>query len=368
MTRQILVGTRKGLFTIGGEGRDRRVERVSFLGDPVSLVCVDPRDGAWYAALDHGHFGVKLHRSSDQGETWVEIATPKYPEQPEGTTDTNAAGQTIPWSTKLIWSIACAGEDQPGVLWCGTIPGGVFRSTDRGDSWQLVESLWHHPARKEWFGGGADLPGVHSICIDPEDSQRVLVAVSCGGVWLTGDGGETWDSRAEGMYAAFMPPDRKYDPNIQDPHCVVQCAARTATLWAQHHNGVFKSEDYAATWQEVEVPPSSFGFATAVHPTDPDVAWFVPAVKDEKRYPVDGKVVVARTRDGGETFDVLRNGLPQEHAYDLVYRHALDVDTSGDVVAFGSTTGTLWVSEDQGDLWRTVSKHLPPIYCVRFVK
>ena len=138
-------------------------------------------------------------------------------------------------------------------------------------------------------------------------------------------------------------------------------------LWAQHHNGVFRSTDNSASWQEVtDVPPSVFGFAVAVHPHDGDTAWFVPAIKDERRIPVDGQVVVTRTRDGGRSFEVLRNGLPQEHAYDLTFRHALDVDETGDRLAFGSTTGSLWVTEDRGDRWECVSTHLPPIYCVRF--
>ena len=115
-----------------------------------------------------------------------------------------------------------------------------------------------------------------------------------------------------------------------------------------------------------DVQPSVFGFPVVVHPQDPDTAFFVPGVKDEKRYPVDGQLVVTRTRDGGKTFDVLREGLPQEHAYDLVYRHALDIDASGDRLAFGSTTGALFLSEDQGASFLRISVHLPPIYCVRF--
>jgi hypothetical protein len=169
------------------------------------------------------------------------------------------------------------------------------------------------------------------------------------------------------MRAAFMPPERQFDQDIQDPHLLVQCRAEPDAMWVQHHNGVFRSTDGAATWTELhDVPPSTFGFAVAVHPADPDTAWFVPAIKDEKRIPVDARVVVTRTRDGGRTFEVLRNGLPQTHAYDLTFRHALDVDASGTRLAFGSTTGSLWVSEDQGDHWQAISHHLPPIHCVRF--
>ena len=195
------------------------------------------------------------------------------------------------------------------------------------------------------------------------------MGISIGGVWHSEDGGASWEPRSAGMFAEYVPPELREAPIAQDPHRVVQCAAAPDAFWAQHHNGVFRSTDRAKTWVEIrERPPSIFGFAAAVHPEDADTAWFVPAVKDEKRIPVDGKVVVTRTRDGGKTFDVLRNGLPQEHAYDLTYRHCLDIDESGSRLAFGSTTGSLWVSEDQGDVWRTISKHLPPILAVRFVK
>ena len=169
------------------------------------------------------------------------------------------------------------------------------------------------------------------------------------------------------MWAAYMP--RSGDPRIQDAHRVVQCPANPDCFWAQHHNGVFRTTDQCESWQDVpNAPPSVFGFAVAVHPRDPETAWLVPAIKDEKRIPVDGKVVVSRTRDGGKTFDVLRQGLPQQHAFDLVYRHALDIDETGTRLMFGSTTGNLWVTEDQGDTWSTVSHHLPPIYAVRFIE
>ena len=171
------------------------------------------------------------------------------------------------------------------------------------------------------------------------------------------------------MRAEYMPPERQFDPNIQDPHLLVQCPANPDVLWVQHHNGIFRSGDGAASWAEISsVKPSAFGFPVAVHPRDADVAWFVPAVKDEKRYPMDGRVVVNRTRDGGRTFQTLTAGLPQTHAYDLVFRHAFDVDDTGDVLAFGSTTGSLWISENGGDSWQTVSSNLPPVYTVRFEK
>ena len=365
----LLVATRKGLFTVerGRQGR-WAIERRDFLGDHLSLVMADRRTGARFAAFQHGHYGAKLSRSTDGGRTWHECGKPVYPEKPKDEVDNDPIrGTPIAWNVERIWSLEPGTAREAGLVWLGTIPGGLFRSRDGGDHWELVRSLWHHPKRKEWFGGGADLPGLHSICVNPDDGRHVTVGVSCGGVWVTRDGGDRWECRADGMVARYMPPDRQRDPNIQDPHRVVQCRARPEYLWAQHHNGVWRTTDGARSWQEITaVQPSVFGFAVAVHPEDPDVAWFVPAVKDEQRVPVDGRVVVARTRNGGRSFEELRNGLPQLEAWDLTFRHGLDVDETGECLAFGSTTGSLWVSNDQGELWQTVSEHLPPIDCVRF--
>jgi hypothetical protein len=366
-TSDLFVATRKGLFRLARGASGWSIEGTSFLGDLVSMVLPDPRDGALYAGLGLGHFGVKVRRSRDQGASWEEIAAPAYPPMPEGEVSVLPDGKPWPWRVEQIWALEAGPRSKPGTLFCGTIPGGLFRSDDSGASWQLVRSLWDDPKRKEWFGGGADLPGIHSLCV--EDNGTLTLGVSCGGVWRSPDLGETFRLSAKGIYSSFMPPERRDDEAIQDVHRIAQCAASPNVLWCQHHGGVFRSTDSGASWQEITTAtPSRFGFAVAAHPKDPDVAWLVPAQKDETRVPVDAKVVVTRTRDGGKTWEALRKGLPQSHAYDLVYRHALDVDASGDVLAFGSTTGSLWVSEDQGDSWTHVSGHLPPIYAVRFGK
>ena len=362
---RLWVATRKGLFLVERGASGWRLDEPRFLGDNVSYVLPDRARGRLLAAMDLGHFGAKLRASRDGGATWHELGTPAYPEQPPDMIDNDYFGNPIPWKLEKIWTLAAGAGD---VLWCGTIPGGLFRSGDGGESWSLVRGLWDHPLRRKWMGGGYDHPGIHVVCVDPRDPRTVRLGVSTGGVWQSDDDGATWRLPGLGLFNEYMPPESRLEPVAQDVHCLTQCAAEPDTLWVQHHNGVFRSTDGAASWTQVTVPPSHFGFPVVVHPSRGDTAWFVPAIKDEQRLPVGAQMVVSRTRDGGASFEVLRGGLPQAHCYDLVYRHGLDIDDSGDRLAMGSTTGSLWVSENQGDHWQCVSTNLPPIYCVRFEK
>jgi hypothetical protein len=357
MTDALHVATRKGLFSWRRANGGWTAGRPAFLGEPVTAVLTDPRDGAVYAALRLGHFGCKLHRSDDGGAGWQELPAPAYP----------AASEADAPALDMIWSLAAGGPDAPGEIWAGTLPGGLFVSRDRGASWTLVAPLWERPERAEWFGGGYDHPGIHSILVDPRDPARITVGVSCGGVWKSDDRGATWRLAGRGLRNAYMPPERAYDANVQDPHLIAACAAAPDAVWCQHHNGLFRSADAAETFAEIEPPaPSGFGFAVAAHPADPLTAWFAPAVKDDCRVPVDGRLVVTRTRDGGASFEALSAGLPQTASYDLIYRHALVVDGDGRRLAMGSTTGNLWVSDTAGEDWTQVAGHLPPIAQVAF--
>jgi photosystem II stability/assembly factor-like uncharacterized protein len=362
MAGSLVVSTRKGLFILNREMGGWQVTQTAFVGDNVTLATPAPRAGGWFAALNLGHFGVKLKFSRDGGATWEDRTAPAYS---GGETFATGDGKPPkPASLKLIWALI---ESPSGKLWAGTAPGGLFASEDGGQTWELNRGLWDRPERANWFGGGYDYPAIHSICLDPRDERVIRVAISCGGVWLSDDGGDTWRVTAEGMFADYMPPDRRTDPTIQDVHMMVQCRTDPDWLWAQHHNGAFVSDNGGQSWDTLtDRPPSVFGFGVAVHPRDGKTAWFVPAIKDERRVPVDAQLVVTRTRDGGKTFDVLRNGLPQSHCYDLVFRHALAVDDTGDRLAIGSTTGGVWVSEDQGDHWEQVPFRLPPVHAVRF--
>ena len=338
------VSTRKGLFTLERGARGWQVARTSFLGDNVTVMSHDPRDGALYAALNHGHFGVKLHRSRDGGASWQPIASPVYPPKPEGyVPKTPVEGTPADWSLKLVWTLEPGGADEPGVLWCGTLPGGLFRSEDHGETWSLNRPLWDDPQREQWFGGGADHPGIHSVCVDPRDStprqDRRLVR------WRVDD------ARRGSDVGARRPP--ACAPSSCHRSGSSSRTSRTRIAWrsaatARTCSGCSITTassartDGGASWSEITgVEPSTFGFAVAAHPDDPQTAWFVPAVKDESALSRSTARWSSRApATAASTFDVLREGLPQEHAYDLVYRHALDVDPSGTVLAFGSTTGS----------------------------
>ncbi len=284
----------------------------------------------------------------------------------------NSSGSTIKDATLLkLWYLAFG---QKGRLYVGTIPGGLFVSSDGGESFELNRPLWNHESRggdlfagegtgtTHWMGtpaseGGEFAPGIHSVVVDPRNPDRVLVAVSTAGALETTDGGKTWRGRNKGMLNDYLP-----DPAAEwghDAHYIELCKGQPDHLWQQNHAGVFYSSDGAKTWSRVSKPEQGvhFGFPVAADDKDGRTAWLVPGRSDNQRMAIDGGLFVARTEDGGESWKQLREGLPQRNAYDVVYRHALD--NSGDALAFGSTTGNLYVSENRGDSWQTGHGLLP---------
>ena len=355
---RLLIGTRKGLMILERSAADWRIARHAHEGIPVAYAALDTRNDVLWACLDHGHWGQKLSRSTDGGRTWEEVTAPSYPEGARIKDD-------LPATVRYLWVLAPGGADQPQRLYIGTEPGGLFQSDDGGSSWQLVESLWNRPERETgWFGGGRDHPGIHSILVDPRDSRRVQVGISCAGVFETLDGGASWSPRNRGLRADFLP-----DPTVDvghDPHCVMRAPSNPDVLWQQNHVGIYRSSDSGGSWEEVSQPegPARFGFPVSVHETDPDSAWVVPGISDQKRMAFGGGLCVARTKDGGRSWRVLERGLPQEHCYDVVLRHALDLCRTE--LCFGSTTGNVYASGDHGESWRPVGHHFPPVYSVRF--
>lgn len=392
MSDQLVLGTRKGtLFfdRIHGQWRPRPI---SHSGLSISYACKDPRDGTVWAAMDHAHWGPKLSRSTDDGQTWQHLSQLAYPqgarfiEQHLPTPDQDPSQDQVTRykdaSLLKVWVLAFGGADQPGTIHAGTLPGGLFTSTDGGESWQLNRPLWDHDSRggnlfdgpatsRNLWGGtpaavayGEFVPGIHSVLVDPRDSDHIYVAVSCAGVIETRDGGRTWAGCNQGMLNDYLP-----DPAAEwghDPHFVTLCKGAPDRLWQQNHTGVFTSADGARTWSRVSQNDKGvhFGFPIAADGSDPDTAWVVPAHSDAERTTIDGGLFVARTSDGGATWQRFDHGLPQDSAYDIVYRHALDA--SGDRVCFGSTTGNVYLSEDRGESWACLGHNFPPVHSVRF--
>jgi photosystem II stability/assembly factor-like uncharacterized protein len=393
MSNMILLGTRKGAVILDRVNSIWRPRPIAHAGVPICYAARDPRDGTMWASLDHGHWGPKLSRSRDGGSTWEDVLSLKYPKGaryivkvlPTPDFDPLApAGQPEYADATVfkIWHLAFGTAAQPGRLYAGTIPGGLFVSDDGGDSWELNRPLWDHESRggdlfagdatseNRWFGTPASIdygvfePGIHSIVVDPRNPDHIHVAVSSAGVLETMDGGRTWAGRNRGMLNDYMPnPEAEWG---HDPHFVTGCAAQPDHLWQQNHCGVFYSDDGAQSWRKVSQPDAGvhFGFPVAADARNGRTAWVVPAQSDMARMAIGGGLCVARTTDGGQSWQTFRKGLPQEHAYDIVLRHGLDV--AGDSLCFGSSTGNVYLSEDRGETWQCLGNNFPPVYSVRF--
>jgi hypothetical protein len=364
---RLLLSTRKGLFELTQRAAGRwDVSAHHFAGEPVTQTFADPHTGAWYAALRLGHFGAKLHRSDDRGRHWRDVSMPAFPPKP---TKGLWADDPTPWSVDMVWALAVSPLPQGARLWAGCMPAGVFYSDDGAQSWQLCQSFWNDERRKVWMGGGNDYPGLHTLIVDPRNAAHVTAAISCGGLWTTHDAGASWQLVGQGLVAGYMPPELAHEPNGQDPHRISLCRAQPDVMWLQLHEGNYRSTDHGQHFTRLPTPPEvgDFGFTVLADPHNPLRAWWVPAQADSHRYAPDARMCVLRTDDGGQCFQVFRQGLPQEHAYDLVYRHGLDIAPDGHALAMASTTGSAWVSESAGESWQVISTHLPPVAAIAFV-
>lgn len=355
---KILVGSTKGLLIFDSQGQEFVLSDVHFKGLPVSTI-IDGGDGRrFWVALSMKHWGPKLFMTSNGGLDWKEVSVPLYPED----VNVREGRRAI---LKLIWS----GLYQPSsdLLWLGTEPGGLFVSKDQGKSFSLVKSLWNHPSREEhWFGGGRDEAGIHTILQHPHNPNQLIVGVSCGGVFISMDAGLNWRMCNVGLRADYLPDPT--GPYGHDPHMIRICQTDPNTMWQQNHCGVFVSRNGGASWLDVTAPDAygRYGFPIVIDDSNPEKAWIIPAESDEQRVAKDQRLVVCCTEDGGDTWQKFTEGLPQKDCFDLVFRHAFT--RVPDLMAFGTTTGNLFLSSDQGVSWEHVSAFLPAIHSVLIIE
>ena len=347
----LLVGTKKGAFLLDGDSeRGSWALRGPFCETwPIKHLIADPETGTLYGAGGGEWFGPAVWKSEDLGKTWTHSSAGL----------SYAAGEEPITS---VWSLATDGK----TLYAGVEPAGLFRSDDNGESWVQVTGLREHPSRPDWQPGGGGLI-LHAILLHPDDPRQIWVAISAGGVFHSADGGRTWEARNRGTRADFLPEGQNYPEHGQCVHSLVMAPGRPDRLYQQNHCGMYRSEDGGRHWDSIEAGlPSSFGFPAAAHPRDPDSLYLLPLNGDiAGRYVPEARAAVWRTRDGGTSWDALRDGLPQENVFFGVLRQAMASDPLEPVgVYFGTSSGALFASANEGESWRCIAQHLPSVLSV----
>jgi serine/threonine protein kinase len=352
----LLVGTIKGAFILRSNARrgSWEVGGPYFHGHAVYALAYDGRGGQhriW--ASTQSIWGTLLRSSDDFGKSWTNPldAAIRFPAD-AGVSLTN------------MWQIALGPDDEPNVLYCGVEPAALFETRDAGESWSLVRGLFDHPHRPRWMPGNGGL-ALHTIVLDPGNKQRMYVAISSGGVYRTEDGGSSWTSQNRGIRADFMP--NRYPEFGQCVHKIAMHPSRPERLFLQNHWGLYRSDDHAENWIDIaNAVPSDFGFPIVVHPRNPDYVYVVPVESDQFRCACDGRLRVYRTRNAGASWEALTRGLPQKGAYETVLRDSMITDSFEPAgIYFGTRSGQLFGSRDEGRTWQKILEGLPAIVCVR---
>jgi photosystem II stability/assembly factor-like uncharacterized protein len=349
--RELLIGTRKGLFVLEGErGAPFEVMARAFAGETVEYAVRDPRTERVLSSVTSSFYGPGIWYADDPAGEWQQ-----------------AAGVALPLggeeALERVWVIV-PGEDD--ALYAGGDPGVLFESRDGGSSWELNRALWEQRNRGSWQPGGGGLC-LHSVAPWPDDPAKLAVAVSAAGVWLTDDGGATWRPGNDGLVAGYAPDDAAPDEVGLCVHRLHRSPSRPQRLFMQFHGGVYRSDDAGESWTDIGTGlPSDFGFPLALDPADADSAYVIPLTADVDRVTPDGVVRVYETRDAGARWTARGEGLPSRHAYLTVLREALDWVGEGDELElyFGATSGDVFGSGDAGASWFGAATRLPPVLSV----
>jgi photosystem II stability/assembly factor-like uncharacterized protein len=361
---RVLVGTRKGAFVLSADGarRDWRVDGPHFLGWECYHVKGSPAEPERiWAAPSGGWFGQLVQRSDDGGRTWEAVGN-EFTYEGDPGTHQFYDGTPVPWKFTRVWHLEPS-RDDPDTVYAGVEDAALFRSVDGGGSWQELPGLRGHGTGPSWQPGAGGMC-LHSILLDPRDGAHMTVAISAAGAFRTDDAGKTWRAINHGLRSEGIP-----DPDAEAGHCVHHIAAhlsRPDTLFMQKHWDVMRSDDGGGNWYEISGDlPTDFGFPIDVHAHEPDTVYVVPITSDSHHVPPDGRLRVYRSRTGGNEWEPLSAGLPQEHCYVNVLRDAMAVDALDECgVYVGTTGGQVYASADAGDTWAPIVRDLPPVLSV----
>ena len=361
---RLLVGTRKGAFILTSDGtRDRwNVSGPHFGGWEMYHLKGSPADpNRIYASQSSGWFGQTMQRSDDGGKTWQPVGNKFVYDGVPGTHQWYD-GTPHPWEFKRVWHLEPSLTD-PDVVYAGVEDAAIFKSTDGGTTWGELPGLRGHGSGPRWQPGAGGLC-LHTILLDPANPQRMFIAISAAGAFRTDDGGTTWKAINQGLRSQYIP-----DPNAEVGHCVHRIAmhrSRPDTLFMQKHWDVMRTDNAGDKWTEVSGNlPTDFGFVIDVHAHEPETIYVVPIKSDSEHYPMDGALRVYRSRTGGNEWEPLTKGLPQQNCYVNVLRDSMTVDQLDPCgIYFGTTGGQVYASSDGGDSWAPIVHDLPPVLSV----